>query len=255
MKYFLDNIKTVLVIIAVVMLIMLLRQCGKSNKAEQINKELTRLSDSLTNKVAADSAQQSRRLIRYQADSAQARQQVLKADSARYASESKLHASQSTVMRLVAKVEQYRYENDSNTVLIPVSENYIISCDSLTGVVVIQQREINEHQNNMDGLVELMNYEVILRDSLIEDGKEAIAELRRDFNAQTHYFNLAVKNNKPTGRLLGGLELMGNEINPLWGGGVVVAYQSKKGKQYQVGVKATPVGIMYEGTILITLIK
>lgn len=255
MKYSVEIIKNVLIIILLVMVVMLLRNCDSQNKAEQRAKELLHLSDSLTSKVAADSARQSQRLIKYQADSAQARQEVLKADSARYVSESKLHASQSTIMRLVAKVEQYRYENDSSTVLIPVSENYIISCDSLTGVVVVQQQQINEHQKNVDGLVDLMNYEVILRDSLIEDGKEAIAELRRDFNAQTHYFNLAVKNAKPTGRLLGGLELMGNEINPLWGGGVVVAYQSKKGKQYQVGVKATPLGLMYEGTVLITLIK
>lgn len=247
--------REIAIIIAVIMLIMLLRECNGRRKAEKERAELIRLSDSLTSKVATDSAQQSKRLIKYQADSAQARQEVLKADSARYASESKLHASQSTVMRLVAKVEQYRYENDSNTVLIPVSENYIISCDSLTGVVVVQQQQINEHQKNVDGLVDLMNYEVILRDSLIEDGKAALMELRRDFNAQTHYFQLAVKNAKPTGRLLGGLELMGNEINPLWGGGVVVAYQSKKGKQYQVGVKATPMGLMYEGTVLITLIK
>lgn len=254
MKYFLDNIKTILIIILLLMVVMLLRNCDSQNKAEQRAKELQRLSDRLQIAHHNDSIKLSTIYQQYQRDTAAAHERVLRAQQEKQATEKKMAATQATITRLAARLRA-GYDQDSTTQYVQVDQRFVEDCDSLAGQSVTLTQQINTLRKDNDDLIDLMNYEVVLRDSLIEDGRTAIDKLRADFNAQTHLFNLAVKNAKQKGRLLGGLGLMGNEVNPLWGGGVVIAYQNKNGKQYQVGVNATLLGLMYEGKILITLIK
>jgi hypothetical protein len=71
----------------------------------------------------------------------------------------------------------------------------------------------------------------------------------------------ALKIGKPRGRLLGGISILGNENQFLSGAGVVLAYQTKGGKQYQVSPKfirapgQSSAELYYEGTVLVTIFR
>lgn len=136
-----------------------------------------------------------------------------------------------------------------------VTQRYKAACDSLPDEIDKQNVTIAQLKEDNDGLVDLMNYEVVYRDSLIETGKEYIDSLRKDYNRQKSLTDQALKAAKPRGRLLGGIGLIGNELNPLSGTKINLAYQSKGGKQYQIGGLLMRGGVYYEATVLITLIK
>lgn len=168
--------------------------------------------------------------------------------------ENKLQASQSRVQQLtnIIRADAGPTRADSG---ILVSAAYKAACDSLPGEIDKQNEVIAQLNKDNEGLVDLMNYEVVYRDSLIETGKEYIDSLRKDYNRQKSLTDQALKAAKPRGRLLGGIGLIGNELNPLSGTKINLAYQSKGGKQYQVGGILMRGGVYYEATVMITLIK
>lgn len=169
--------------------------------------------------------------------------------------EKKLQATQSTISRLTSIIQGERISFVDSSDAVMVSKAYAAACDSLPAEIDKQNMVIGQLQDDNTKLVELMNYEVVYRDSLIEVGKEYIDSLRADYRRQKSLTDQAVKAGKPRGRLLGGIGLIGNEINPLSGTKINLAYQSKKGKQYQVGGLLMKGGVYYEATVLITLIK
>lgn len=167
--------------------------------------------------------------------------------------EKKLQASQSDIKRLTAIIKSKPRPVDSSFVLVP--PEYKDACDSMPGKFDAQNVIIADLKKDNEGLVDLMNYEVVYRDSLIETGKEYIDSLRKDYNRQKSLTDQALKAAKPRGRVLGGIGLIGNELNPLSGTKINLAYQSKGGKQYQVGGILMRGGVYYEATVLIALIK
>jgi hypothetical protein len=166
--------------------------------------------------------------------------------------EKELQASQSRINRLT-EIVRTSNNNSNNSVL--VSQEYKDACDSLPVEIDKQNQVIAALNENNEGLVDLMNYEIIYRDSLIEAETENRKHIGRLFNQQTIILQDALKAGKPRGRLLGGVGLIGNEINFLSGTKINLAYQSKGGKQYQVGGMIFKGGVYYEASVLITLIK
>lgn len=167
--------------------------------------------------------------------------------------EKKLQASQHNINRLTAIIRGTSRPVDSSFVL--VSPEYKEACDSLPAEIDKQNVVIADLQKNNEDLVDLMNYEIILRDSLIEAGNTYRDSLRIDYNKQKGLLNEALKVGKPSGRLLGGVGLIGNELNPLSGTKINIAYQSKGGKQYQLGGILLRGQVYYEAGVLITLLR
>lgn len=168
--------------------------------------------------------------------------------------EKKLQASQSDINRLTSIIRSRQVILDSSLAIL-VSPLYKSVCDSLPFHIDILNQNIAQLHKDNEGLVDLMNYEVVYRDSLIEAGNEYTDRLRGFYNAQARLLTAALNQAKPRGRLLGGIGLIGNELNPLSGTKINLAYQSKGGKQYQVGGILMRGGVYYEATVLITLIK
>lgn len=167
--------------------------------------------------------------------------------------EKKLQASQADINRLSAIIKAKPRPVDSSFVL--VAPEYKDACDSMPGRIEAQNLVIASLHENNEGLVDLMNYEIVYRDSLIEADTENRKRIAGFFKQQTAILEDALKAGKPRGRLLGGVGLIGNEINFLSGTKINLAYQSKGGKQYQVGGMIFKGGVYYEASVLITLIK
>lgn len=170
--------------------------------------------------------------------------------------EKKLWESQGKIQQLTAIIrnDQFAHNLDSQYAVM-VSPEFKQACDSLPDEIDKQNVVIADLQKNNEDLVDLMNYEIIYRDSLIEAGNTYRDSLRIDYNKQKGLLNEALKVGKPRGRLLGGVGLIGNELNPLSGTKINIAYQSKGGKQYQVGGILLRGQVYYEAGVLITLLR
>lgn len=144
--------------------------------------------------------------------------------------EKKLQASQHNINRLTAIIRGTSRPVDSSFVL--VSPEFKEACDSLPAEIDKQNVVIADLQKNNEDLVDLMNYEIILRDSLIEAGNTYRDSLRVDYNKQKGLLNEALKVGKPRGRLLGGVGIMGNQQYFLAGANAKLGYQDKTGKVY-----------------------
>lgn len=167
--------------------------------------------------------------------------------------EKKLQASQQSINRLTAIIRRQPGPVDSSFVL--VSPAYKDACDSLPDKIDSQNMVIADLKQDNEDLVDLMNYEVVLRDSLIEVEQEQIGKLNNTIAGKNKIIEDALKAGKPRGRLLGGVGLIGNQTNPLGGTKVNIAYQSKGGKQYTIGGIIMQGGVWYEAGVFITLVK
>lgn len=142
---------------------------------------------------------------------------------------------------------------DSSFVL--VSPDYKEACDSLPEEINKLNQVIAQKDTTINEWTDILAYEVQQRDSTIEALTGQIDKGRDLFAQQSKITEAALKAAKPRGRLLGGIGLIGNELNPLSGTKINLAYQSKGGKQYQIGGILMRGGVYYEATVLITLIK
>jgi hypothetical protein len=116
-----------------------------------------------------------------------------------------------------------------------VAPSYVDACDSL-GVAAVQQGELlKEAKDDYTDLIDLMNYEVVLRDSMIEAQQKSRAEFQADFNAQTHFFQLAIKQGKPRTKVYAGISALGNNEHPFGGGEINFTLVNKKDKAFDVG--------------------
>lgn len=161
---------------------------------------------------------------------------------------------QRTIDRLAATIRNNTGKPvDSSFVL--VSPDFKEACDSLPGEIYKLNQTIAEKDTAINEWTEILSYEVQQRDSTIEALSGQIDKGRELFNKQNKIVEDALKAARPRGRLLGGVGLIGNETNPLGGTKINLAYQSKGGKQYQVGGILMRGGVWYEATVLVTLIK
>lgn len=233
------------VTVAVLLFILFAKPCGRERVLS--NAEDKRRADSLQSVVDAE---RQAKIRDDKADSitlANAHKQTVAAIEDKKASDRTLSVTQSTVTRLAQRLQEYKNASGDTS--------FTDTCLYLAKKVIEQDAQINDYRQQADEATELMNYEVVLRDSMIESEKAYGANLLAQFNAQATILKHALDAGKPRGRFLAGAGILGNKTNPLTGAKIAFAYQSKGGKQYQAGAAIVNKELLYEGTVLITLFK
>jgi hypothetical protein len=133
--------------------------------------------------------------------------------------------------------------------------DYANNCDTLAAKVIEQDGQINAYKREVDETMELLNYEVVLRDSIIEKETEYSARLKADFNRQSRLLENALTIGRPRGKFLAGAGVIGNQTTFLSGAKIALAYQTKRGKQYLAGGLLMNKTIYYEATVMVPLFK
>jgi hypothetical protein len=242
---FLKYTREILIIgLAIFVVLLFVKPCGKE-KVLADNKVLKFQADSLRAVVKKDSIAKAEDHFRDSLKLIEAHKQTLAARADVKAIDKKLSATQSDVRRLSSLV----LNRPVDIILDSVG------CDSLALAAVTLSNQVDQYRKEADEVMGLLNYEVVLRDSIIEDEKAYSKNLLSQFNAQATVLKNALDAGKPRGRFLAGAGIIGNQTNFLSGAKVAFAYQTKGGKQYQAGALIVNKELMYEGTVLITLFK
>lgn len=232
-------------VIGILIYLAFAKPCGRDKQDERY-KALQAEAKRLQEKVKQDSINHAADHLRDSLQMMEAHKQTLAAQADVKAADKKLTATQARASQLAAIIS-----NSSNN-----SNSWVdTTCKELAAQIPVLNDQINQYRQQSDEAQELMNYEIILRDSVIERERDYSAGLKAAFNAQATTLKNALEVAKPRGRLLGGVGVIGNEINPLAGTKINLAYQSKGGKQYQAGAMIIRGGVFYEAGVLITLIK
>lgn len=218
-----------LVLLIIVLVLLLSKGCG----GDAPNTDLVVKHDNLLRKVASDSIAHEAERLTYDSIARVSRLERVAIAQRLDRSEILLYQSQGTINRLAIKLKQAK-EQSFDSSFIYVSPDYLSTCDSLGIVAGNQDKLLAEAKADLTSLIDLMNYEIALRDSAIKDDSADIAELRADFNAQTHFFNLAVKKSKPRTKVYAGVSALGNNINPFGGGEVSGMLVTKKDQAFEL---------------------
>jgi hypothetical protein len=247
--------KNLLIAVLLVFLFIAFRQCkGEKDK----NQVIAAAAKDLQAKVKADSLERAEERKAFARDKQDAEGRRELAVVEKQEADKKVQQQQRTIDKLVAVIRSTPEIPDSSFVL--VSPDYKAACDSLPAQIDILNHALADKDSAINEWSDILAYEIQLRDEEIYKEMNYSDSLKADFNRQTALLKLALKTGKPRGRLLGGISILGNENQFLSGAGVVLAYQTKGGKQYQVSPKfiKTPGGnaeLYYEGTVLFTIFK
>jgi hypothetical protein len=256
MKFILQYFDRILWIgLALFVAFLLIKPCNKSADRfavlQQQNKDLQA-------KVKADSLERAeeRKAFSKVKQDAEGRRELAIVE--KQEADKKVQQQQRTIDKLVAVIRSTPEIPDSSFVL--VSPDYKAACDSLPAQIDILNLALADKDSAINEWSDILAYEIQLRDEEIYKEMNYSDSLKADFNRQTALLKQALKTGKPRGRLLGGISILGNENQFLSGAGVVLAYQTRGGKQYQVSPKfiKTPGGnaeLYYEGTVLFTIFK
>lgn len=236
--------------IGILLYLLFANPCNRGQSVEL--KTLVAKTDSLERELKARDERYATIQKEFTKDTAAARQQAQDAVNDVKAARKELQASKQTIYRLTARLEQSKTDT---TDIVSVSSNYIEDCDSLAIVATNQQTQIDGFTEEAAEAEKLLRYETKLRDEQIEREKKYSDSLRADLSLQTAIAKRAIEIGKPRGKLLGGAGVLGNQINPLSGAKIALAYQSKGGKQYQAGAVLLGGTVYYEGSVLVQLFK
>lgn len=217
-------------LLILVLVLWLTKGCGGGAP----NNDLVVQHDNLLRKVARDSIDREAERRTYDSIARVSRLERVAIAQRLNRSEILLYQSQGTINRLTIKLQQAK-EQPFDSSFIYVSPDYITACDSLGVVAGNQDKLLAEAKDDMTSLIDLMNYEINIRDSAIARDTAAYNELRADFNAQTHFFNLAIKKAKPRTKVYAGVSALGNNVNPFGGGEVSGMLVNKKDQAFELG--------------------
>jgi archaellin len=165
---------------------------------------------------------------------------------------------QGKIQQLSAIIRNAPKEPASGVVVTTAYKN---ACDSLPAEIDKLNIALADKDTSINGIIDLYNYEIQIRDEELFKEMNYSDSLKVDFVRQTKLLRSALQQGKPRGRLLGGISILGNQNQFLSGAGVVIAYQTKGGKQYQLSPKfikvpgATGAEVFYEGAVLFTIFK
>lgn len=247
-----QNLKTILALAVVVLLILIFyKPCNKpGEKIEQLKAELKQ--------VEQEKKELSNQLIfilaKHRTDSAEAAGKEKLAFVEKQEADKKVSQQQKLIDQLVAVVRNTPTKIDTPNAVL-VSADFKNACDSLPAEIDKLNTALAEKDTVINQWTDILAYEVQQRDSTIDALKYHISEQDGLFGRYKKVTEDVLKAARPRGRLLGGVGLIGNEINPLSGTKINLAYQSRGGKQYQVGGILMRGSVYYEATVLITLIK
>jgi hypothetical protein len=248
--------KNLLIVVLLVFLFIAFRQCkGEKDK----NQVIAAAARSLQVKVKADSLERAeeRKAFSKVKQDAEGRRELAIVE--KQEADKKVQQQQKIIDRLAGIVRNAPVVIEpANSVL--VSKDYKAACDSLPAQIDILNDALADKDSAINEWSDILAYEIQLRDEEIYKEMNYSDSLKADFNRQTALLKQALKTGKPRGRLLGGISVLGNENQFLSGAGVVLAYQTRGGKQYQVSPKfiKVPGGnaqAYYEGTVLFTIFK
>lgn len=264
MKY-LKYTRQILIIGLVLFVILLfVKPCGKAKQLEAY-RLLQAQAKSLETKVKADSVARNEERKAYEAEKKETEGKRQLAEVEKTEADKKVYAQQKTIDRLTDKIRHGNeisgisgFRDSANKVL--VSRTYKDACDSLPAQIDLLNLALADKDSSINGILDLYNYEIQIRDEELYKEMNYSDSLKVDFVRQTKLLRSALQQGKPRGRLLGGISVLGNQNQFLSGAGVVLAYQSKGGKQYQVSPKFIKVPgaeaeVFYEGTVLFTIFK
>jgi hypothetical protein len=143
-----------------------------------------------------------------------------------------LAESQNTVQRLSDKIEAAKKEKP-NDAWVAVSPNYVEGCDSIRLAAIGQNAKIDQAGQDVTKLVELMDYEISLRDTALAHRDQFNASMTKQLEDCYLKLDTAIKNQQRT-QVYAGVGMFGNKINPLAGGQVNVSLKTKGNKIYEV---------------------
>jgi hypothetical protein len=236
--------------VAILLYLLFANPCNRGQSAEL--KSLSAKTDSLERELKLRDERYATIQKDYAKDTAAARQQAQDAVNDVKAARKELQASKQTIYRLTARLEQSKTDTSD---IVSVSSNYIEDCDSLALVAVNQQTQIDGFTEEAAEAEKLLRYETELRDEQINREKKYSDSLRADLALQTAIAKRAIEIGNPRGKLLAGAGVLGNQVNPLSGTKIALAYQSKGGKQYQAGAVLLGGTVYWEGSVLIQMFK
>lgn len=249
--------KNFLVVVLLLFIFLTLKQCRSEQSRHQA---LATAARNLEQKVKRDSAERALERMQFEdyKKDAEGKRQLAEAEKGE--ADKKVKDQQRTIDRLSGIVRNSVWATNSTDPFAVVSPQYKAACDSLPAEIDKMTAALADKDTAINGMLDLYNYEIQIRDEEIYKEMQYSDSLRQDFNRQTALLKSALKQGKPRGKLLGGISVLGNQTNFLSGAGVVLAYQSKGGKQYQLSPKfiKTPLGqaeLYYEGTVLFTLFR
>jgi hypothetical protein len=252
-----QNFKNIVIIALVIFAIIMLMKCNGTNKRLE---KVIAANAALNEQKKQDSLNHVNERSRWQDSIANAglnsdlQVKVIKE------TEKKLAASQSAVNRLTAII---RSEPDKPDTLkgVMVSRKYKDACDSIPNKIDSQNAVIAALHENNEGLVDLMNYETVYRDSLIEVEQEQVRKLNNTIAGKNKIIEDALKAGRPRGMFLLGVGVLGNENKFLGGASIKAAYLTKGGKMYmysphvmQLPGMGTP-AVFHEASILFNPFK
>lgn len=250
------NFKNLMIGVLIVFLIIALMKCNGSNKKV----------DALQGQLAVNKKEKQK--IAYSLDS------IFKkhaADSATWAGEkqlavietkeadTKVKQQQKRIDQLVAVIRNEPEKPDSSTMVL-VTPAFKEACEDLPAEIDKLNRAIAEKDTAINEWSGLLAHEVQERDNTIESLRIEINKGKRLYDGLEKIAETAIARSKPRGRFMGGISILGNQNQFLSGAGVVLAYQTKGGKQYQVSPKfikvpGTEAEVYYEGTVLFTIFR
>jgi FtsZ-interacting cell division protein ZipA len=245
MKYLKYSGQIIIGIAVIVAILVFFGPCG-NKKVSQENKVLTAENKQLKEKVRADSVTRATERIAEKSQIAAARHETAEAIADKKAADKKLTDLQRRANQLAALI--------TSSPEIPES-SIDTACRELAAQVPALNQQVDQYRKEADEAMELLNYEVVLRDSIIEKETEYSTKLKADFNQQSRLLETALKSGKPRGKLLAGAGVIGNQTTFLSGAKIALAYQTKGGKQYQAGGILLNKTIYYEATVMVPLFK
>lgn len=225
-----NNFWKILALVAILFSVWL----GVCRKPQPADSDLVAKNDSLVRKVKDDSAARRVDSVLYAARIAVLQQAKKEQVNKLNNSETLLYQSQGTINNLITQLRAAK-QKPYDTSFVYVAPAYIDACDSLALTNEYQGKQLAEAKQDKDDLIDLMNYEVVIRDSALEAERGRYAELRNDFNAQTHFFQLAIKSGKPKAKVYAGMSVLGNATTILGGGEASIMLVTKKDQVFEVG--------------------
>lgn len=240
-------------ILGLMVLFFMIRSCAAGKQTEKF-KQLQAEAKVLRDKVTADSVTRANQRIAENAQLAVQRQETAAAIADKKAADKKVTQVQATVLQLASEVQRLK-KTPADSSFVKVHPDYVANCDTLAARIPVLNQQINDYRQQADEAVDLLNYEVLLRDSIIEKEKAYSEELRGDFNRQANALKIALRDGMPRGKFLVGAGVIGNQTTFLSGAKVSFAYQTKGGKQYQGGAILMSGTVWYEAGVMIQLFK
>lgn len=256
LKYTREILITGLVIFVVLLFV---KPCGREKLLAE-NRYLKEQSKSLEAKVKADSIarNEERKAFVREKQETEGRRQLAIVEKTE--ADKKVQSQRKDIDRLIAAIRNNSGKPVDTADMVIVSKKYKTACDSVPDKFQMYERALQDKDSAIAEWSDILAYEIQIRDEELFKEMNYSDSLKVNFVRQTQLLKSALKQGKPRGRVLGGISVLGNQNQFLSGAGVVLAYQTKGGKQYQLSPKFIKVPgaeaeVFYEGSVLFTIFK